>query len=167
MHTAQFIKWLCISEHLSPLLTRSTCMRAHTHMHACAHTPLNPKGTVCYWRECGSNEVLASDRHTFSKCFLLKYTVFSPWRVQRHSLGHPYLFHYFDGFHPVLGWGVEQHAVIEGLEHGLHGVHQPHQPDQLGCNVIDGPGHRPAQGRCGGGTARASAMVGNAWRRRV
>lgn len=91
----------------------------------------------------------------------------SPWHVQWHSLVHPYLFHYFDGFHPVLGWGVEQHAVIEGLEHGLHGVHRPHQPDQLGCNVVDGPSHRPAQGRGGGGTARAPAVVGNAWGRRV
>lgn len=57
--------------------------------------------------------------------------------------------------------------MIEGLEHGLHGVHRPHQPDQLGCNVVDGPSHGPAQGRGGGGTARAPAMVGNSWARRV
>lgn len=57
--------------------------------------------------------------------------------------------------------------MVEGLEHWLHGVHRPHQPDQLGCNVIDGPSHRPTQSWRGGGTAGATAMVGNSWRRRV
>lgn len=65
----------------------------------------------------------------------------------------PYLFHYFDGFYPVLGWGVKQHTVIEGLQHRLHGVHRPHQPHQLSCDVIDSPSHRPTQGWCRGGAA--------------
>lgn len=79
----------------------------------------------------------------------------------------PYLFHYFDGFHPVLGWGIKQHTVIEGLEHGLHGVHWPYQPDQLGRDVINGPSHGPAQGWRGGRAARPPAVVRNSWRRRV
>lgn len=79
----------------------------------------------------------------------------------------PYLFHYFDGFHPVLRWGIKQHTVIEGLEHGLHGVHRPHQPDQLGCDVIDGPSHGPTQGWRGGRAAGPPAMVRHSRRRRV
>lgn len=107
-----------------------------------------------HWIQCGSNDVLAGKWQTFSECFLLaKLYAQTPGQAWWPPSVHPYLFHYFDGFHPVLGWGVEQHAVIEGLEHGLHGVHRPHQPDQLGCNVIDGPSHGPARGRCAGGTA--------------
>lgn len=79
----------------------------------------------------------------------------------------PYLFHDLDGFHTVLGWGVEQHTVVEGLQHGLHGVHRPHQPHQLSRDVVDGPGHWPTQGwRCGG-AARTPAVVGNPRRHRV
>ena len=67
----------------------------------------------------------------------------------------------------MLGRRVEQHAVVEGLQHGLHGVHRPHQPHQLSRDVVDGAGHRPAQRRRRGGAARAAAVVGNPGRRRV
>lgn len=89
------------------------------------------------------------------------------WPARWRSSGPPYLFHDFDGFHPVLGWRIEQHPVIQGLEHGLHGVHRPHQPDQLGRDVVNGPSHRPAQGWRRGGAARPPAVVGNSRRCRV
>lgn len=73
----------------------------------------------------------------------------------------PYLFHDLDGFHAMLGWWIQQHAVVEGLEHRLHGVHRPHQPNQLSREVIDGASHWPAEGGRGAGAAGAPAVVRN------
>lgn len=102
-------------------------------------------------------QVTASMRWVLPVC--MRHRAQRPRASAAHFSGPPYLLHYFDGFHPVLGWGVKQHAVIEGLEHRLHGVHRPHEPDQLRRDVIDGPRHRPAQGWRRGGAAWAPAVV--------
>lgn len=74
-----------------------------------------------------------------------------------------YLFHDLDGLHSVLGWGIQQHTVIEWLEHRFHGFYWPHQSNQFRCNVIYGPSNRATEGGCCGGATWPSAMISDPW----